>query len=150
MYTKRATYLSSLHFITPSLSTHARPRAMSSMVLRSSSANRENTHAFCATQICNTVCKGSRTPGHMRSFYDLPSYFCKIHFYIILPSMPHFPQAISFPWVLPTRALYAFIFSPYVSLAPPSHSSCFDLSGSIFCGVKIMRRLFMPFCPVFC
>ena len=89
-------------------------------------------------------------PGAHEVSLRPPFLFLLNAFLCYPPNYASFSQAISFPWVLPTRALYAFIFSPYMSLAPPYHSSCFDLSCSIFCGVKIMRRLLMPFCPVFC
>jgi hypothetical protein len=49
-----------------------------------------------------------------------PSYFLKIHFNIILPSMGWVSQVVAFPLVSPPKSCMHLSFLPYVLHAPPT------------------------------
>ena len=79
------------------------------------------------------------TPSH-------PTYSCYIHFNIILPSTTGFLTGFSSSG-FPISSLYAFIFAPYVSCAPPISSSLI-WSPWKWWEIRIIKLITLFFCSI--
>ena len=79
--------------------------------------------------------------SHMNPVHALPPIWCKIHYIIILPSMPG-----SSKWSLPTRFRYNILHVCHMSSLP--HSSWFVHSNHTRWVVQLIQLVIMQFPPV--